>query len=71
MSTSHLDSRGLKSSAVAEGESPRFLGDGGSVDGIEVDGCLLFALATRQEADTGHRSWDGAGQRQCSRLRRV
>lgn len=48
--TPGLQGRSLQGSAIGEGQGPR-LQQGTLVDGVEVDGCLLLTLASRQEGD--------------------
>lgn len=49
--TPGLQSRGLQGTAVGEGQGPR-LQQGALVDGVEVDGCLLLTLTSRQEGNS-------------------
>jgi hypothetical protein len=57
-----FEGRGLEGAAIAEGQYPRPGDVGDIVDGIQVDRCLLLALAARQEDDAWHGSWHSAGQ---------
>ena len=48
--TPGLQGRGLQGSAIGEGQGP-WLQQGALVDCVEVDGCLLLTLTSRQEGD--------------------
>lgn len=50
LSAPGLQGRGLQGSAIREGQGPR-LQQGALVDGVEVDGGLLLALASGEEGD--------------------
>lgn len=57
--TPGAEGRGLQGAAVGEGERPG-LDQGAVVNGVQVDGCLFFALSSGQE---GH-----ACVTECNRL---
>ena len=58
----YLDGRCLQRPPVAEGEGPGLLGDRSSVDGVQVDGGLLFALPPGQETNPRHGGGNRAGE---------